>query len=31
MTFPQRSEDIQAALHYASDMLKQEKVYPLMV
>jgi uncharacterized protein (DUF433 family) len=25
------TEDIQAALHYASDMLKQERVYPLTV
>ncbi len=25
------TEDIQAALHYASDMMKQEKRYPLTV
>jgi uncharacterized protein (DUF433 family) len=25
------AEDIQAALHYASDMMKQEKRYPLTV
>jgi uncharacterized protein (DUF433 family) len=25
------TEDIQAALHYASDMMKQEKLYPLTV
>lgn len=25
------AEDIRAALHYASDMMKQEKLYPLTV
>lgn len=30
--YPQLAdEDIQAALHYASEMMKQEKVYPLNV
>ena len=30
--YPQLSDDdIQASLHYASEMMKQEKVYPLSV
>lgn len=30
--YPQLTdEDIQAALHYASEIMKQEKVYPLTV